>query len=561
MKSVLNFILLIFVSVLTVTSTVEAKPGDRLKYMPVQDGGRIKPFDSFARETLELIYGRSSFKRPSTGQSEPAYLIVMSFLLSPESWVEVPLFEVNNLEIKKYLGLGAEDKHFKGNDLFKGEKFANLMQQLNDKRESKEKLNPYFQAVQRLENQFYTFRELTAGRYIKVMPAAGTDSWLGVSALPEAQQAQFIALSQNLAKYLGEMGKSGAKSEETAKAAAELDSSVDQFVTSIETVSGAQPDLHYAKASKISAEVFYNDAHLFRWTYIFYLLAALILLYIWIKNSSLSMNIVWGLTFIGFFLHMSGFAFRIYLAERPPVTNMYETVVWVSWGAVLFAMILEKIYKYKSILLSGLLVGVFSMVVADMAPAVLDPSIQPLEAVLRSNYWLIIHVMTITISYAAFFLAFGLGDLGLIYYIMSPEKYREQIKNISTAVYRAMQIGVAFLAPGIILGGVWADYSWGRFWGWDPKETWALIVLLGYIIVLHAKLVNWLQNFGMLVSGIITFNLVIMAWYGVNFVLGAGLHSYGFGAGGIEYVSIFTLAHVLFVAYAAVVRKTHQKTT
>ncbi|MBC7753939.1 MAG: cytochrome c biogenesis protein CcsA [Moraxellaceae bacterium] len=550
MKSVLNFVFLFLVFMTTLNSTVHAATGDRLKYLPVQDGGRVKPFDSFARETLELLYGRSTFKRPTGNQSEPAYLIVMSFLLSPESWVEVPLFEVNNLEIKKYLGLNAEEKHFKGNDLFKGEKFANLIQQLNDRREAKEKLNPYFQAVQRLENQFYTFRELTAGRYIKVMPVEGSDSWLGVSALPSAQQSLFVALSQNLARYLGEMGQSGAKSEATLKAGKELDSSVDQFISSVQTVT----------SNKISAEVFYNDAHLFRWVYIFYLLAALILLYIWIRNSSLNMNIVWVITWIGFLLHMTGFAFRVYLAERPPVTNMYETVVWVSWGAVLFSMILEKIYKYKSILLAGLLVGVFSMVVADMAPAILDPSIQPLEAVLRSNYWLIIHVMTITISYAAFFLAFGLGDLGLVYYVIDAQKYREQIKNISTAVYRAMQIGVAFLAPGIILGGVWADYSWGRFWGWDPKETWALIVLLGYIIVLHARLVNWLQNFGMLVAGVITFNLVIMAWYGVNFVLGAGLHSYGFGAGGIEYVLIFTLAHVLFLAYAAVVRKTQEKT-
>ena len=101
MKSVLNFTFLLFVSVFTLSMTVQAAPGDRLKYLPVQDGGRIKPFDSFARETLELIYGRSSFKRPTNNQSEPAYLIVMSFLLSPESWVEVPLFEVNNLEIKK----------------------------------------------------------------------------------------------------------------------------------------------------------------------------------------------------------------------------------------------------------------------------------------------------------------------------------------------------------------------------------------------------------------------------------------------------------------------------
>lgn len=546
--------------------------GDRLKYLPVQDAGRVKPFDSFARETLELLYGRSEFKRSGktgvSGRSEPAYLIVMSFLLSPESWIDVPLFEVNNLEIKKYMGFPAEEKHFKGNELFANEKFANLMQQLADKRESKEKLTPYFQAIQRLENQFYTFRELTSGRFIKVLPhefaakenpvATASESWVGVVDLPEKYQKLFVSISQNLAKYLGEMGKSGAQSHETLKNAQGFDTSVDEFINAVKSTA-VEKNATYAKDSKIAAEVFYNDSHIFRWSYIFYLLAALIVLVIWVRNLSRGMGIVWVIAGLGFLIHTTGFAFRIYLAERPPVTNMYETVIWVSWGAVLFSMILEKIYKFKSILFAGLLVGTFSMVVADMAPAILDPSIQPLEAVLRSNYWLIIHVMTITISYAAFFLAFGLSDVGLIYYCIDAKKYQMQIKNISTAVYRAMQIGVAFLAPGIILGGVWADYSWGRFWGWDPKETWALIVLLGYIIVLHAKLVNWLQNFGTLVSGVLTFNLVIMAWYGVNFILGAGLHTYGFSAGGVEYVSVFTLAHLFFVAYATVIKNNQMK--
>lgn len=206
--------------------------------------------------------------------------------------------------------------------------------------------------------------------------------------------------------------------------------------------------------------------------------------------------------------------------------------------------------------------GLFALIVADFAPAVLDPSLQPLEAVLRSNYWLVVHVMTITISYAAFLLAFGLGDLGLIYYILGEEKHADKIQKITTGVYRAMQIGVAFLAPGILLGGIWADYSWGRFWGWDPKETWALIALLGYIVVLHARLVGWLKNFGMIASGVITFSLVVMAWYGVNFVLGAGLHSYGFGAGGVEYVSAVIGLHILFCAYAYVIhvnRKSNDK--
>jgi cytochrome c-type biogenesis protein CcsB len=240
---------------------------------------------------------------------------------------------------------------------------------------------------------------------------------------------------------------------------------------------------------------------------------------------------------------------------RAPVSNMYETVIWVAWGCILFAAILEWIYKQKFILFAGTLVGVVSLVIADFAPTVLDPTLQPLEPVLRSNYWLTIHVMTITISYAAFFLAFGLGDLGLIYYLRGEQKNQEKIKGIVNAIYRSMQIGVAFLAPGIILGGIWADYSWGRFWGWDPKETWALIALLGYLAVLHARLGGLIKNFGMVVTAIVTFSLVIMAWYGVNFVLGAGLHSYGFGAGGVEYVSAFIAAHFLFIIYVAIVRR------
>ena len=123
------------------------------------------------------------------------------------------------------------------------------------------------------------------------------------------------------------------------------------------------------------------------------------------------------------------------------------------------------------------------------------------------------------------------------------------------AIYRAIQIGVSFLGPGIILGGVWADYSWGRFWGWDPKETWALIAFLGYLAVLHARLVGWLKSFGMAAAAILSFSLVIMAWYGVNFILGAGLHSYGFGAGGVEYVSVFVGLHIVLVVFVATVRK------
>jgi ABC-type transport system involved in cytochrome c biogenesis permease subunit len=199
------------------------------------------------------------------------------------------------------------------------------------------------------------------------------------------------------------------------------------------------------------------------------------------------------------------------------------------------------------------------LILTDLAPTVLDASIQPLEPVLRSTFWLSTHVLIITISYAAFFLAFGLGDLLLYYYLKDEKKYAKQIASGTMAIYRSIQIGVVLLAFGIILGGIWADYSWGRFWGWDPKETWALIALLGYVALLHGRLVGWIKNFELAAGSIVSFALVIMAWYGVNFVLGAGLHSYGFGAGGVEYVTVFVLLHLMYVAYVTTVRYGREK--
>jgi cytochrome c-type biogenesis protein CcsB len=457
------------------------------------------------------------------------------------------LFEVKFHEVLDKLGLSHDKKYFTGQELFTNEKFANLMQELANKRETKEKLTPYFQAVQRLENQFGIFREIASGRMLHVLPPKEGDQWISVVDLPADIQPAFLEISKNVAQYLGSI----TDKTNIEEAGNKLDASVLAF----QDVARAYSPDKYAATEKVKTEVLYNDLHPFRWAYIFYLLSAMSLLFIWIRHNKMGMTIPWIFLGIGFLVHTLGFVFRVYLAERPPVSNMYETVIWVSWGAVLFSIILEINYRFRLLLLGGSLVGLFALIVADSAPAILDPSIQPLEAVLRSNYWLIVHVMTISISYAAFMLAFGLGDLGLIYTVFGQEKHKETIQKLTTGVYRAMQIGVAFLTPGIILGGIWADYSWGRFWGWDPKETWALIVLLGYIVVLHMRLVGWLKNFGMLAAGIITFSLVIMAWYGVNFVLGAGLHSYGFGAGGIEYVSVFVLLHILFVIYAYFVQK------
>lgn len=538
---------LLFVFLITFGLMASAKDlSQQIRYLPVQDSGRIKPFDTFARETLELVYGKKSYTPKEGMPAVPAHWVVLTWMLSPESWVSRPLFEVNHHDLLTSLGLAKEKKYYTGDEIFKNEKFSNLMQELQNKRQTKDKLNPYFQALQRLENQFFLFREMASGRLLKIYPVPDKTTWLSVADLPNEIQPAFMEISKSVANYLGMQTETNVTDEQLQSAAEALDKAVINF----EELARKSDPSQYELTHKVQTEVLYNDMHPFRWAYVFYLLSALVLLFVWIREKQNWSKLAWFFILVGFAIHTIGFCFRVYLSERPPVSNMYETVIWTSWGAILFSMILEYIYKYKIVLLGGSLMGLFALIVADTAPAILDPSLQPLEAVLRSNYWLVVHVMTISISYAAFLLAFGLGDIGLIYYVIDADKNAEKIQKITTAVYRSMQIGVAFLAPGIILGGVWADYSWGRFWGWDPKETWALIVLLGYIVVLHARLIGWLKNFGMLASGVITFSLVIMAWYGVNFVLGAGLHSYGFGAGGVEYVSTFVLLHILFVAYA-----------
>lgn len=525
--------------------------GEKLRSLPVQDAGRLKPFDSFSRELLEIVYGKKTL------EGREAYEVVLTWLLSPQAWQAKELFEVRNHEVLKGLGLDPQRRYFKGEELFANERFSTMRQDLQERRESKEKLTPYFQALSRLENQFFMFTEMASGRLLKVAPPAqgGTavatgDSWKSVDQLEGPQQEAFIDMTKKFIEHLG-LRAQGASGDKILQAGQELDTAVLNFTRKARELN---PNI-YPDTGDIELEVHYNLFHPFKWSYSFYLLAAALLLFVWITGKDKFMAVVWILFAIGFILHIYGFAVRVYLAGRPPVSNMYETVVWVAFGSLLFAAVLEIIYRFKFILLAGLLVGIFGMVVSDSAPAILDASLQPLEPVLRSSYWLIIHVMTITISYAAFFLAFMLGDMALIYTLRGEEKHREKLKAIVLAIYRAKQIGVSFLAPGIILGGIWADYSWGRFWGWDPKETWALIVLLGYIAVLHGRLVGWIKDFGMAVSAVLTFSLVIMAWYGVNFVLGAGLHSYGFGAGGVEYVAGFILVHFLFVLYTILVRR------
>jgi cytochrome c-type biogenesis protein CcsB len=569
---------------------------DPLRYLPVQDGGRTKPLETLARETLQLVYGKQSY-RGLDGKSRPALEIVMTWMLVPSYWDTQKIVEINHRGLKDSLSLDHDQKYFTPAELFANTRLVLVMQELASYRETKKKLDPYYQAAQRLESQLATYSAAKQGQIFRVVPPkplppasvdmpnphAGTaigapnpieagenapmppmmmgamgggasQRWIAANELEGDLKESFAQMARAFVHALPGEG-ANAPTADPAAAKEELQKAVDAFK---EKAKAQNPEA-YPSDKEISVEVHYDSFHPFMWAWILYLVAALTIAIAWQTSREGLMKAGWVFAVLAFLLHVYGFGLRIYLAGRPPVSNMYESVVWVSFGVVVFAMIFEILNKKKFILLAGCSIATLCLIVGDLAPTILDRSIQPLQPVLRSNMWLTIHVLTITLSYSAYFLAWGLGNIGLFFILRGEKPTDERPRAFSHSIYRALQVGVVLLAAGTILGGVWADYSWGRFWGWDPKETWAFIALMGYLAVLHARLTGWVQNFGMLVFSVLAFNLVLMAWYGVNFVLGAGLHAYGFGAGGVEYVGGFVALDLIYVGYVTYVKMERER--
>ena len=232
----------------------------------------------------------------------------------------------------------------------------------------------------------------------------------------------------------------------------------------------------------------------------------------------------------------------------------------LSWLGGTLREKLPEVYERRSFGLVVTAVAFAGTFIAWFFP-IPGKQFSPLQPVLRDNFWLTIHVLTIVSSYAAGALAWGLGCLSLGYYLVgtyrpsqslhSGKRPPEACAALAGFIYKSMQVAVLLLAAGTILGGLWADVSWGRFWGWDPKEVWALVSLLAYLIILHGRYAGWIGNFGLAAGSVLGAAVIGMSWYGVNFLLGAGLHSYGFGQGGQTEFFVFLIANFLLLAAAA----------
>jgi len=521
-------------------SQFQPSPLSPLETMVVQQGGRKKPLDTVAKETVAKIHGATTYKHDDI--KEDAMTTFMSLWLNNRDWNTEPFVLFSYRPLKERIGLNPDQKYFSFETLMTNSALGDVVREAHRKELEEQDLSRDEREALTLEDRLTLMLGSVNDNTISIVPHP-TDvkgKWLGISEEQELYADSATAPLMASFAVMKQMFLTGPNHlPMLVPVAAELKSSL----------SALSPDVYPAEGA-MDQEVFFNHFHPFAKAWMLYGLAFVVMLFtLWIKPLELYWSAI-GLFVGGVAVQSYGFWLRMQIAGRPPVTNMYESVIWVGFGIAAIALTFELIYKAKYYLLAAAPLAVMCLILADSLPAVLDPSISPLVPVLRDNFWLSIHVPTIALSYASFALALGIGHVSLGSYLFTPQA-KSRLQLLSQLNYRVLQVGVLLLTAGIILGGIWAHFSWGRFWGWDPKETWALIALLCYLVPLHGRLVGWIGNFGISVASVAAFNAVLMAWYGVNFVLGTGLHSYGFGTGGSEWMLASVIgADMLFVLAA-----------
>ena len=291
-------------------------------------------------------------------------------------------------------------------------------------------------------------------------------------------------------------------------------------------------------------EVNYNKASLFYWSLIFYILSLISLVtLIIIKNSNSSLKILpFILLIIGFLYNTAGLIIRMNILNRPPVSTLYESIIFVAFISVLLAIILEFIKKDNISLFVGSISGIVLHYISFGYAADGD-TFGVLVAVLNSNFWLATHVTTITTGYGTTIIASLVGHIYLLQDFFKSDK--KTLKSTYNIMLATTFIALFFTMFGTILGGIWGDQSWGRFWGWDPKENGALLIVMWLLMMLHLKLSGWVKGPGYAYGLVLANITVALAWFGVN-LLSVGLHNYGFTEGAAMNLLVFILFELFF---------------
>lgn len=510
---------------LIVANAVSQEHADKFGQLLIQDNGRMKPINTFASELLRKV------SRSDHYQGLDADQVFISMSEFPRLWVEVPLIVLKrgNDSIRHVAGVPEGQRNVSLLDLF-DERGNYKLEPYLTAATTTSTPNQYQKDFIKAHENFSLLNAALSGTILKIFPIPGDEGNKWVS-YPELGEANLVGMDSLYAKnilplYFDSLKKARQSGDYTQ---------ADEFLESITNFQKKYGKEIMPSERRLKAETIYNKVDIFNRLYKYFgvfgiLMFVFIIAQLFKDRKVLRVLIKWSkvLMWVFFAAMTLGLALRWYVSGHAPWSDAYESVIYVAWATVFFGLSFGR--KSDLTVASTAFVGAIILWVAH--ESWLDPSIANLQPVLDS-YWLMIHVAVIVMSYGPFTLGMMLAAISLFLMILTTEKnYKKMEINISELTViteMALTAGLVLLTIGNFLGGQWANESWGRYWGWDPKETWALISIMVYAFVIHARLVpglrgRWTFN----VFALFSYASIMMTYFGVNFYL-SGLHSYASG--------------------------------
>ena len=526
-----------------INKAISVEHADKLSRLIVQTyDGRFEPLQTLAYEVMHKISRKDKFTVEYKGELN-AMQVFWDMLLDQDFWKTQKIIYIREQKVKEALGIEGYASY---NDLFdksfnyKLEKFS---QEAFMKKPTEQ--NAFDKEIIKLDERANIYRMVYQGSMLKLFPIdkSTTFQWVeandtlayfplkaSLNGINEDLQLPIFNYTNILRLYFQSI-KNAINTGDYSKC-----DKIISYIEDIQRQSVAGTIL--PSKSKVNLEIFYNNAKIFENLRNIYGILSLLLLSIaFFENLSTKkskliswlLNSLIALLGIAFIYHTFGIVLRWYISGHAPWSNGYEALLIVAWGGLLAGF---YFMRYSKITLASTALLAFAILMTA-GHSSYDPQLTNLQPVLKS-YWLIIHVAVITISYGFLGLGFMLGIINIILFIVKNNKNYLKIDTLISELTKInemnLEIGLFLATIGTFLGGVWANESWGRYWGWDAKETWALVIIVVYALILHLRLVPKLKSYYVFnVGSIIGFGSVIMTFIGVNYYLSKGLHSYGTG--------------------------------
>ena len=528
---------------------VDATHAELFNTLVIQDaGGRMKPAHTFASELVRKVTHQEVFKGMNPSQ------VLLSIIENPSFWIEVPMIylEKSNTQIREQLGLAKEATHARLSDLLtkKGEYL--IREQVAEAQKNNVK-NKFEKDLINIDKRVGLLYGAIGGDILKIFPVPNDPNNKWVSQ-PETLHANFKGTDSVFVRQVLPVYKQVLQKAKASKDYTQANKILDG-IKNFQKKFGANV---IPSENRIALEITYNKFSIFSRLAKYFGLVGVLLIFVVItqifSDRKILNYLVKGLIaiiIILFIFHTLGLVARWGISGNAPWSNAYESIIYVAWATMLFGLIFGR----RSSLTIAATTFLTAVILVFAHQNWLDPEIANLQPVLNS-YWLLIHVSIIVASYGPFSLGMILGVFSLLLMIFTTEKNKTKIdlaiKELTVINEMSITIGLIMLTIGNFLGGWWANESWGRYWGWDPKETWALISIMLYAFVLHMRLIPGLRSrFTFNLWSIITFASIMMTYFGVNFYL-SGLHSYASGDKVITPTALYyTIGFVTILGVAA----------